>query len=136
MGPVTGVSIIAEAGDGGWGEVSGEPDAGSAQDVAQIVATAPVGALITISYNGSTVLSQTNYSGYVTYLPQSNGEYTVSATVGNAYDSKTVTVSDTVTYYVGLLPAPFTATLVVTGPGGTVVTVSNSTYSFTGVIPQ
>lgn len=136
VGPVTGVSIIAEAGDGGWGEVSGEPDAGSAQDVAQIVATAPVGALITISYNGSTVLSQTNYSGYVTYLPQSNGEYTVSATVGNAYDSKTVTVSDTVTYYVGLLPAPFTATLVVTGPGGTVVTVSNSTYSFTGVIPQ
>lgn len=134
VGPVGDASIIAEPGDGAWGNVSGEGD--TAPDMAKIVVTAPAGSLITISYNGITVFSQTNYSGYVTYLPPSNGDYTVSATVGSSYDTYTVTVADLLTYYVGLIPTPFSATLVVTAPGGTVVTVSNSTYSFVEVIPQ
>lgn len=134
VGPVADASIIAEPGDGAWGDVSGEGD--TTPDVAKIVVTAPVGSLITISYNGTIALSQTNYSGYVTYLPPSNGDYTVSATIGNASDTYTVTVADLLTYYVGLIPTPFSATLVVTAPGGTVVTVSNGTYSFVEVIPQ
>ena len=133
VGPVGDASIIVVPGDGAWGDVSGEGD--TTPDVAKIVVTAPVGSLITISYNGTITLSQTNYSGYVTYLPPSNGDYTVSATIGNAYDTYTVTVADLLTYYVGLIPTPFSATLVVTAPGGTVVTVSNGTYSFTGVTP-
>lgn len=134
VGPVDDASIIVAPGDGAWGDVSGDGD--TTPDVAKIVVTAPVGSLITISYNGTIALSQTNYSGYVTYLPPSNGDYTVSATIGNAYDTYTVTVADLLTYYVGLIPTPFSATLVVTAPGGTVVTVSNGTYSFVEVIPQ
>lgn len=127
-----GVSIISTPSDDSWDSVTGQPP--STQAVAQIVVTAPAGATVTIT-NGADAFSQVCY-GFVTYTPPSNGTYTVNAVVGNAYDSKKVDVTDTLTYYVGLIPTPFSATVVVTAPGGTQVTVSNGNYTFTGVVPS
>lgn len=127
-----GVSIIATPSDDSWDSVTGQPPA--TQAVAQIVVTAPAGSTVTIT-NGDVTYIETCY-GFITYTPPSNGEWTVSAVIWNAYDSKTITVADTLTYYVGLIPTPFTATLVVIAPGGTQVTVTNGTYTLTGEVPQ
>lgn len=132
VAPSDGVSIIATPSDDSWDSVTGQPPA--TQAVAQIVVTAPAGSAVTIT-NGDATYTEICY-GFITYTPPSNGEWTVSAVIGNAYDSKTITVADTLTYYVGLIPTPFTATLVVIAPGGTQVTVTNGTYTLTGEVPQ
>lgn len=132
VAPADGISIISTPSDDSWDSVTGQPPA--TQTVAQIVVTAPVGSTVTIT-NGTVTYAQVCY-GFITYTPPSNGEWTVSAVIGDAYDSKTINVTDILTYYVGLIPTPFTATLVVIAPGGTQVTVSNGTYTFNGEVPS
>lgn len=94
-GEVGDASIIGVEGD--WDGDVKEP--GEARR-ASIVVTAPAGSTLTIEQNGAVVLSRL-YAGHITYYP-SFGTYTVTARNGFYEASKTVTVTEDVTYYVGL----------------------------------
>lgn len=126
IGSTEGVSVICEDGDGAWESLY--PPA-PAPNATQIVVTAPQGTLVTIT-NGTTTYTAP-YTGVITYVPPSVGQWTVSGTLGSATDSKTITIATGQTYYVGLVPTPFSATILVTAPSGTMVTVSNGTYTYT-----
>lgn len=132
VGTVDGVSIICEPGDGGWDSSTGEEP--EAPAVASIVVTAPSGSVVTIT-NGQYTHTEVCY-GYITYLPPVYGEWTVTATLNGVTDTKTVNVTDTVTYYVGFVLTQVYAVLVITAPSGTVVTVSQGgTFNQTQVVP-
>lgn len=125
------MSVICEPTDGAWDDIMGtQPEE---QGVAKIVVTAPFGSLVTIT-NGTETYTEICYS-FVTYYPKENGEWTVSAEKEYATDSKTVNVTEDVTYYVGMIPTPFTATLQVIAPSGTIVTITNGQFSFTKEVP-
>lgn len=133
VGTVDGVSIICEPGDGGWDSSTGE-DPGGAQDVARIVVTAPSGSVVTIS-NGQYTHTETCY-GYVTYLPPVHGEWTVTASIDGYSQEKTINITTLETYYVGFLQIEVYATLIISAPSGTVVTVSQGEeYEETQVVP-
>ena len=95
VGEVGGASIICAEGD--WNGDAGVPDK---TRHAAIVVTAPAGSAVTIEQNGTVVLSRP-YAGPITYFP-SYGIYTVTASNGFDEASKTVAVTEDVTYYVGL----------------------------------
>lgn len=126
-GDTEGVSIISTSGD--WnGGTEPEEDAGRAA----IVVTAPAGSLVTISANGGVVLSQP-WTGPVVYYPPADGNYAVSAVLGPDSAQKTVSVSQDVPYYVGLV---FTGPIILTasGPSGARVTVTGNGFTQTKMI--
>lgn len=125
-----GVSIIATPSDDSWDSVTGHPP--TTQTVAQIVVTAPSGATVAIT-NGEITYSQTCY-GFFVYRPPVYGEWTANVRIGSLYDSKTVNVTEPLTYYIGLVPIDISASLIVSGPSGTFVTVTNGTLTYSGTI--
>lgn len=126
-GDAEGMSIISGPGD--WNGGTGQKQE---TDRAAIVVTAPAGALVTITANGSVVLSQT-WIGPVVYYPPAYGNYAVSAVLGADSDQKTITVNDDLTYYAGLV---FTGPIILTaiGPSGASVTVTGNGFIQTKVI--
>lgn len=121
------MSIISGPGDwNGW--AGPEEETGRAA----IVVTAPAGALVTVTVNGSVVLSQP-WTGPVVYYPPAYGNYAVSAVLGPDLDQKTIVVNDDLTYYAGLV---FTGPIILTasGPSGASVTVTGNGFTQTKVI--
>lgn len=130
VAPTDGASIIATPSDDSWDSVTGHPP--TTQTVAQIVVTAPSGATVAIT-NGEITYSQTCY-GFFVYRPPVYGEWTANVRIGSLYDSKTVNVTEPLTYYIGLVPIDISASLIVSGPSGTFVTVTNGTLTYSGTI--
>ena len=130
VAPTDGASIIATPSDDSWDSVTGHPP--TTQTVAQIVVTAPSGATVAIT-NGEITYSQTCY-GFFVYRPPVYGEWTANVRIGSLYDSKTVNVTEPLTYYIGLVPIYISASLIVSGPSGTFVTVTNGTLTYSGTI--
>lgn len=127
-GDAEGVSIISGPGDWNGGT---EPEEETGR--AAIVVTAPAGAIVTISLNGAVVLSQA-WAGPVVYYPSANGNYAVSAILGPDSAQKTVSVSQDVSYYVGMVfeDAIILETL---APSGSTVTVSGNGFLETKEVP-
>lgn len=130
VGSVQGASIVSGPGD--WGEVdsgsSSLAPAGSA-----IVVTAETGAEVTILRDGALVLKQV-YSGPVTYRNPTAGTYTISAVKDDRNAQAIITITEPVTYYVGLaLGGPIIIEAV--APSGSTVTVSGNGFSETKEVP-
>lgn len=127
-GSADGVSIIS--GEGDW---TGGTGTAEQTDRAAIVITAPAWSAVTISHNGSTVLSQP-WTGPVTYYPPEAGSYTVSAAGAEGSAAETVAVSGDETWYVGLVFEGLSVIEAI-GPSGSTVTVTGNGFSETKEVP-
>lgn len=124
------VSIIATPSDDSWDAVAGQPP--YTEPVAQIVVTAPTGSTVILT-NGDITYTQVCY-GFFVYNPSQYGEWTASVRMGPMYATKTISVTEPLTYYIGLVPMNISALLKVFGPSGTVVTVTNGNLTYSGTI--
>lgn len=129
-GDTDGVSVVCEAGDGAWNDLM--PPLGQTGQT-QIVVTAPYNTQITIT-NGD-ITYTTTYDGVLRYTPPVSGEWTISGALENAHGSKTITIQEGETYYVGLVLQTVYAYLAINAPSGTLVTVSMGEYSETKQVP-
>lgn len=129
-GPVNGASVICQSGDNGWNDLV--PPVQSQSDT-QIIVTAPVGSEITISNGTYSFVSI--YTAPIQYDPPTTGEWTVSGMLDGSVETKTITISQGQTYYVGLEIRPVYAYLTVTAPSGTTITVAIGEYTETQQVP-
>lgn len=130
IGDTTGASVICEPSDDAWNDLTNPSDK---QGATRIVVTAPNNSQITIT-NGEITYTAT-YAGVVQYNPPAVGQWTVSAALDGIADSKTITIAEGQTYYVGLVLEKVYAHLNITAPSGTIITVSMGSFSETKQIP-
>ena len=129
-GPINGASVICQSGDNGWNDLV--PPVQPQSDT-QIIVTAPVGSEITISNGTYSFVSI--YTAPIQYDPPTTGEWTVSGMLDGSVETKTITISQGQTYYVGLEIRPVYAYLTVTAPSGTTITVAMGEYTETQQVP-